>query len=314
MAMSLRARKPWELTWHRKRALEGYLFALPWIIGILFFFLFPMAYAAYISLTNWSILGTSPWVGLENYRRIFTRDPLFLHSLKLTTIYSLISVPLQLAVGFTMAYLLNQKIKGLSFFRTIYYMPAVLSGPAIAVVWGWLFNTEFGIVNYILGLFGIPSIPWLTSREWIMPFYILMGLWTVGQTVILYLAGLQGIPTDYYEAADVDGASRFEKVRYVTLPLMTPVIFFNLMTTVIASFQIFSTAYVISGGTGRPANGSLFYYLYLYRTGFAQGYLGYASALAWILFFVLVVISIVIFKTSGLWVYYEAGPRENGGT
>ncbi len=272
-----------------------------------------MAYAAYISFTSWSVVGASPWVGLSNYERIFTRDPLFLHSLKLTVIYSLISVPLQLTIGFTMAYLLNQRIRGQSIFRTIYYMPAVLSGPAIAVVWGWLFNTEFGIVNYILGLFGIPSIPWLTSREWIMPFYIIMGLWTVGQSVILYLAGLQGIPTEHYEAADVDGANRFHKVWYVTLPMMTPVIFFNLMLTVIMSFQIFTTAYVISGGTGRPANGSLFYYLYLYRTGFAQGYLGYASALAWILFFILVVISIVIFRTSRSWVYYEAGSRENGG-
>jgi multiple sugar transport system permease protein len=307
------ARKPWRLTWHHKRTLEGYLFTLPWIIGILAFFLYPMGYAVYISFTDWRVTGISPWVGLGNYKTLF-RDPLFVHSLKLTTVYTLISVPLQLFVGFMMAYLLNQKIVGRGVFRTIYYMPSILSGPAISVVWGWLFNTEFGIVNHILRVLGVPnpSIPWLTSREWILYFYIIMGLWTVGNTVILYLAGLQGIPTEYYEAADVDGANRLQKLWYVTLPQMSPVIFFNLLTTIGASFQVFTVAYVVTNGTGAPANGSLFYYLYLYRVGFASGYLGYAAALAWVLFIILVVISIVIFKASGTLVYYEAR-REEGG-
>lgn len=307
------ARKPWRLTWHRKRTLEGYLFTLPWIIGILAFFLYPMGYAVYISFTDWRVTGISPWVGLGNYRMLL-QDPLFVHSLKLTTVYTLISVPLQLFVGFMMAYLLNQKIVGRGVFRTIYYMPSILSGPAISVVWGWLFNTEFGIVNHILRVLGVsnPSIPWLTSREWILYFYIIMGLWTVGNTVVLYLAGLQGIPTEYYEAADVDGANRFQKLWYVTLPQMSPVIFFNLLTTIVASFQVFTVAYVVTNGTGSPANGSLFYYLYLYRVGFASGYLGYAAALAWVLFIILVVISIVIFRASGALVYYEAR-REEGG-
>jgi multiple sugar transport system permease protein len=299
------------LSWHRKRTLEGYLFVLPWIIGIFAFFLYPMGYALYISFTAWKVTGISPWVGLGNYQRLF-HDPLFFHSLKLTTVYTLISVPLQLVVGFTMAYLLNQKIKGLGVFRTIYYMPAILSGPAIAVVWGWLFNTEFGIVNHILGFLGIPSIPWLTSRHWIFYFYIIMSLWTVGNTVILYLAGLQGIPTDYYEAADVDGANRFQKLWQVTVPMMSPVIFFNLLISIVASFQVFTVAYIVSKGTGGPANGSLFYYLYLYRVGFGSGYLGYAAAMGWVLFIILVVISAVIFKASGTLVYYEAQQGEGG--
>jgi len=313
MIVAQQARKPWRLTWHTKRALEGYLFALPWIVGIFAFFLYPMGYAVYISFTDWRVTGISPWVGLGNYTRLF-RDPLFFHSLKLTTVYTLISVPLQLVVGFLMAYLLNQKIAGLGVFRTIYYMPSLLSGPAIATVWGWLFNTEFGVVNYILDLLGVPnhSIPWLTSREWILYFYIIMGLWTVGNTVVLYLAGLQGIPSEYYEAADVDGANRFHKLVYVTLPQMSPVIFFTLLTTIVSSFQVFTVAYVVSKGTGSPANGSLFYYLYLYRIGFGGGYLGYAAALAWVLFIILVIISAVLFRASGALVYYEAR-REEGG-
>lgn len=306
------ARGPWRLTWHRKRALEGYLFALPWIVGVFAFFLYPMGYAVYISFTDWRVTGISPWVGTTNYQRLF-RDPLFIHSLKLTTVYTLISVPLQLVAGFLMAYLLNQKVKGVGVFRTIYYMPAVLSGPAIATVWGWLFNTEFGIVNHILRTLGVTdiSIPWLTSREWVLYFYIIMGLWTVGNTVVLYLAGLQGIPTEYYEAADVDGANRFHKLWYVTLPQMSPVIFFSLLTTVVASFQVFAVAFVVSKGTGAPANGSLFSYLYLYRVGFNNGYLGYAAAIGWVLFVILVVVSAVIFRASGTLVYYEA--RQEGG-
>jgi multiple sugar transport system permease protein len=313
MAIVQQAREPWRLTWHTKRALEGYLFTLPWIIGIFAFFLYPMGYAVYISFTDWRVIGMSPWVGLGNYKRLFLNDPLFVHSLKLTTVYTVISVPLQLFVGFMMAYLLNQKIAGLGVFRTIYYMPSVLSGPAIATVWGWLFNTEFGPVNHILRALGLTDagIPWLTSREWILDFYIIMGLWTVGNTVVLYLAGLQGIPTEFYEAADVDGANRFQKLAYVTLPQMSPVIFFTLLTTIVNSFQVFTVAYVVSKGTGAPANGSLFYYLYLYRVGFGSGYLGYAAALAWVLFIILMVISALLFRASGALVYYEA--RREGG-
>jgi multiple sugar transport system permease protein len=306
-------RKKLMLSWHRKRQLEGYLFVLPWVIGILFLFLYPMVYSAYISFTDWRVTGISPWVGLLNYQRLF-KDPLFIHSLKLTTRYTLIVVPLQLLFGFTMAFFLNQKIKGLGIFRTIYYMPAVLSGPAIAIVWRWLFNTDFGIINHILRTVGIieQPIPWLTSRDVVLYFYILMGLWTVGYTVVLYLAGLQGIPTEYYEAAEVDGANGFQKLWYITIPQLSPVIFYTLLTSVVASFQVFTVAFIVSSGTGAPANGSLFYYLYLYMVGFHQGYLGYAAALGWVLFAILTVVSIVIFRASGTFVYYEARQREEG--
>jgi multiple sugar transport system permease protein len=308
------------LSWHTRRVIGGYLFVLPWIVGLFVFFLYPMGYGLYISFTDWRVTGISPWVGLGNYKRLFTSDPLFVHSLKLTTVYTLISVPLQLVVGFLMAYLLNQKVMGLGVFRTIYYMPSVLSGPAIATLWTWLFNTEFGVVNHILrtlgGWFGlsVSSIPWLTSRDVVLYFYIIMGLWTVGNTVVHYLAGLQGIPTEYYEAADVDGVNRLQKLWYITLPQMSPVIFYTLLTTIVASFQVFAVAYIVSRGTGAPANGSLFYYLYLYRVGLGAGggYLGYAAALGWVLFTILVVISAVIFKMSRSLVYYEARQDRGG--
>jgi multiple sugar transport system permease protein len=306
-------RKKLMLSWYRKRELEGYLFVLPWVIGILFLFLYPMLYSAYISFTDWRVTGISPWVGLLNYQRLF-KDPLFYHSLKLTIRFTLITVPLQLLFGFSMAFLLNQKIKGLSIFRTIYYMPAVLSGPAIAIIWRWLFNTDFGIINHFLISIGIVDqpIPWLTSRDVVLWFYIIMSLWTVGYTVVLYLAGLQGIPTEYYEAAEVDGANGLQKLWYITIPQLSPVIFYTLLTTVVASFQVFTVAFIVSSGTGAPANGSLFYYLYLYQVGFSHGFLGYAAAMGWVLFAILTVVSIVIFRASGTLVFYEARQREEG--
>jgi multiple sugar transport system permease protein len=285
------------ISWHRRRSLQGYLYVLPWIVGILFFFLYPMVYSAYISFTEWRAAGPHVWVGLQNYK-LMLHDPLLSHSLKLTVTYTLLSVPLQMVVGMTMAYFLNQNVRGMTIFRTIYYMPSVLAGPAIAVLWGWIFSTEFGLINHILSLIGVPNphIPWTTSREWVMWVYVIMSVWTVGHTIVIYLAGLQGIPTEYYEAAEVDGANRFQKVWSITLPLMMPIILYNLLLAIISSFQIFTTAYVLTNGTGRPANASLFYYLYMYRTGFREGYLGYASAMGWLLFAILVVVSILLFR------------------
>jgi multiple sugar transport system permease protein len=172
-----------------------------------------------------------------------------------------------------------------------------------------MFNTEFGLINYLVGLTGLsadPHIPWTTSREWVMWVYVIMSVWTVGQTIVTYLAGLQGIPTEYYEAAQVDGANRWQQVLSITLPLMTPVIFYNLLLSVIGSFQIFTTAFVLTNGTGRPANASLFYYLYMYRTGFGEGYLGYASAMGWLLFAILVIVSMFLFRATRNLIYYEA--------
>ena len=306
MATAQQAHKAPLLGWHRRKALQGYLYVLPWIIGILVFFLYPIIYSAYISFTEWRAAGPHIWVGLRNYQ-IMLRDPLLLHSLKITAIYTLLSVPLQLIVGIAMAYLLNQNVRGTRFFRTIYYMPSVLAGPAIAVLWGMMFNTEFGLINYILSLVGVanPHIPWTTSPQWVMWVYVIMSVWTVGQTIVTYLAGLQGIPTEFYEAAQVDGANRLQQVWYMTLPLMMPIIFYNLLLSVINSFQIFTTAYVLTNGTGAPANASLFYYLYMYRTGFGQGYLGYAAAMGWLLFAILVVVSIFLFRFFKDLIYYE---------
>jgi multiple sugar transport system permease protein len=308
MAIKTQTRGQPILGWHQRRKYQGYLYVLPWIVGVLIFFLYPMLYSAYISFTEWRAAGPHIWVGLGNYK-IMLHDPLLFQSLKLTVIYTLLSVPLQMIVGILMAYFLNQNIRGMSVFRTVYYMPSVLAGPAIAVLWGWMFNTEFGLINYLVGLTGVvadPHIPWTTSKDWVMWVYVIMSVWTVGQTIVTYLAGLQSIPTDYYEAAQVDGANRWQQVFNITLPLLMPVIFYNLLLSVIGSFQIFTTAFVLTNGTGRPANASLFYYLYMYRTGFGQGYLGYASAMGWLLFAILVVVSMILFRLTRNLIYYEA--------
>ena len=263
---------------------------MPWIIGVLFFFLYPMAYAAYISLTDWRVTGLSPWVGLMNYQRLF-KDPLFYHSLKLTTAYTLISVPLQLVFGFSMAFLLNQKIKGLSVFRTIYYMPAVLSGPAIAIVWRWLFNTEYGIINDILLNLGLinENIPWLTSRDTVFWFYIIMSLWMVGFTVVLYLAGLQSIPTEYYEAAQVDGAGRWARTWHITLPLLRPAMLLVAVTSLTDSFQVFTPVWLLT--RGGPAGASRMLTIYIYENAFVYLKMGYATAIATLMVITLVFIS-----------------------
>jgi multiple sugar transport system permease protein len=240
------------------------------------------------------------------------RDPLAAHALKLTTTYTLIAVPLQMIVGIGMAYLLNQGVRGIAIFRTIYYMPFIIAGPAVAVLWSWMFNTQFGLINYGRQLLGFAEpIPWLTDPDWVMAVYVIMSVWTVGHTIVTYLAGLQSIPTDYYEAAEVDGANRWHSFWRITLPLLSPVIFYNLLISVISSFQIFTTAFVLTQGTGRPANASLFYYLYLYRVGFGEGYLGYAAALGWLLFAILSVVAGLLIKGFGSRVFYE-GQSEGG--
>lgn len=289
-------------SWKKGLTITAYLFVTPWLLRILAFYVYPLIYAVYISFTRWKVTGDSEWVGLANFQ-FMPKDPLFKQALRVTTFYTITSVPLALVIGFIVAYLLNQKIKGLNVFRTIYYLPTILSGPAVALVWQWMFDTNFGLINYLLGLVGIPKIPWITSKEWVIPAFIVMSLWTIGTTVLLYLAGLQGVPQELYEAAEVDGAGRVRKLWHVTLPMMSPVIFFNLVTMVVGSFQTFTQAYIIT--SGGPANASLVYYLYLYQVGFQFARLGYAAALGWVLFIILVIVTVILFRTFGAQVYYE---------
>ena len=286
-----------------KENVAGFLFISPWIIGFLAFEFGPLIASFYLGLTKYDILSPPEFVGLANYDKMFTRDPLFWKSLGVTAIYSLSTVFLGVILGVMLAVLLNQKIRGMSLYRTIYYLPAVVSGVAVAYMWAWIFRPEAGILNYALSLIGITGPNWLFSTTWTLPAFIMMSLWAVGGGMVLYLAGLQGVPTHLYEAASLDGAGPWAKFWNVTLPMISPVIFFNFIIGIIGSFQVFTNAFVIT--SGGPANSTLFFVLYLYRHAFQNFKMGYAAALGMILFLVIMTLTIISFRLSNRHVFYE---------
>ena len=281
-----------------------YILVSPWIVGFLAFVLGPMVYSAYLSLTQWNLLSPPLFIGLGNYGQLM-QDPLFWQSLKVTTIYAVVSVPLGLAFALFLAILLNQRVRGLSVFRTILYLPSVVSGVAVSVVFLWVFNPDFGIVNTILHYFGINGPKWIESPTWALPCLILMSLWSVGGAMIIFLAGLQGIPPELQEAAAIDGAGVWRRFRSVTLPLLTPTILFNLILSIIGQFQVFTQAYVMTNGG--PLHATLFYVFYLFQNAFQYLNMGYAAALAWVLFFIVLILTVAVFATSGQWVFYQGG-------
>jgi multiple sugar transport system permease protein len=285
-----------------RRNLAGWLFASPWIIGFVLWTLGPMIASLWISMTEWDLITAPRWVGLANVTAMLN-DELVAQALKVTSIYALVSVPIHLVVGLLLAILLNTQISGLRYYRTAFYMPSVLSGVAIALLWRWLFSTEFGLFNGILSYFGIVGPSWLGDERWALPSLIFMSVWGVGAGTIIYLAGLQGIPTDLYEAAQVDGATGWDRFWAVTLPMMTPILFFQLVTGLISALQIFTQAFVMT--KGGPNNATLFLLLYLYRNAFEYFRMGYASALAWVLFIYILVLTLLLFRLSDLWVFYE---------
>ena len=275
----------------------------PWLIGFLIFTAFPMAASLLLSLTEWDILTAPKFVGLENYHKMFFVDKYAMHSLKITVVFSAVSIPLNIVFGLGIAMLLNTNIRGLSTFRTIYYLPAILSGVAVALMWRWIFSSDFGLINAALGVLGIQGPAWLADRAWIIPAFVVMRLWSVGGGMVIYLAGLQSIPTDLYEAAEIDGANWWKRIRHITLPMLSPTIFFQLIIGIIFSMQIFTEAFIMTNGG--PANASLFFILYLYRKAFQDFQMGYASALAWLLFVVILAFTLILFRTAKYWVYYE---------
>ena len=218
--------------------------------------------------------------------------------------YSLMAIPLHLVLGVILAMLLNANIRGQSVIRTVYYLPAVLAGVAVAMLWRWIFSPDFGLLNLFLSYFNIEGPNWLGNRTWVLPSFVIMSLWGVGGGMVIYLAGLQGIPTDLYEAVEIDGATAFRRIWHITLPMLSPVIFFQLIMGVISSMQIFTQAFIMTDGG--PANASLFYMLYLYRQAFEYRNMGYASVLAWILFLCILALTLLLFRTASAWVYYEA--------
>lgn len=287
----------------KERTLHGWLFVSPFIVGFLVFFAGPMLFSAYLSLNDWPVLGVPTFVGLRNYIKMF-QDDLFYKSMRITMIYTLFSVPLNLVVGLLLAMLLNQNIKAQALFRTLYYVPAMVTGVGLAVLWWMMFNTEYGLINLVLGVFGVDRIPWLTSTRWVLPAFIIMSIWQVGGGMVIYLAGLQGIPTELYEAAKVDGAGGIARFFNITIPMLSPVLLFNLVLGVIGSFQIFTNALIMTGGG--PSQASLFYVLYIYRNAWMYNQMGYAASLSWGLFLVILIVVIVIFRTTSSRVYYAS--------
>ncbi|MBX4149111.1 carbohydrate ABC transporter permease [Paenibacillus lautus] len=287
-----------------QRELYGWLFALPAILGLLIFTLGPMMYSLYMSFTDYTGSNTPSFIGLDNYKRIFGgEDQYFYKSLAVTFYFVILSVPTGIVYSFLLAILLNQNVKGKSIFRTIFYLPSIVPIIAISFIWLWLLNPDLGLANELLRSLGLPGSQWIFGEKSVVPSLALMNLWTTGGTMIIFLAGLQDIPRSLYEAIEMDGGSRLAKLRHITIPMMTPTIFFNLIMGIINGFQVFSQAYVMTNGG--PNNASLFYVFYLYREAFQFSRMGSASAIAWVLFAIIMVLTYVVFRTSNKWVYYE---------
>jgi multiple sugar transport system permease protein len=295
------------MTMRRREAIMGYVFLTPWLIGFLVFLVGPMLTSIYLSMTNYKMISSPVWIGLANYERMIA-DPLVIHSLTVTIKYTAFAVPLGMIAAMAIAVLLNQKIHASGIFRTVFYLPSVISGVAVALVFVWIFNYRFGLLNYFLSLVGIDGPNWLGSPRYALWAFVLMSLWGIGGNVVIYLAGLQGVPVSLIEAAIIDGASPWTRFWKITLPLLTPVVLFTMVMGVIASFQTFTQAYIMTGGG--PANATLFFLLYLYKNAFNWFEMGYASALAWLLFIIIMIVTIIMWTSSARWVYYEGEERQ----
>ena len=281
---------------------SGLLFIAPWLITFLWFTLGPFIASIFLSFTNYRFIGLPTWIGLDNYVRLFTDDAKFIRSVINTLYYTAVHVPGIMIMAFFVAILLNQKVKGQPIYRTAFYLPSVTAGVATAYLWILLLQPN-GLVNQFLGLVGIDGPNWLTSSTWAMPALILMSFWGLGTTMIIYLAALQGIPQHLYEAASVDGAGVIRKMWHVTVPMMTPAIFLTAVLQIIGSWQVFTQALIVTNGG--PRDSTLFILLHLYRTGFEYFQMGYASAIAWVLFVIILVFTILQFGVARRWVYYE---------
>ena len=283
----------------------AYLFLSPWIIGLVLFVVGPIVVSIVLSLTNYSIIFPSHWIGLQNYHTML-HDSIFWQSLATTLTFVVYSVPLYLIVGLGLSLLLNMKRRGVNLFRTVIFLPYVISGVAVAILWSSLLNPQFGGVNWLLRHLGIANPPlWLQSPTWALPSVVLIGLWSVGGGAIIYLAGLQNIPAQLYEAAEVDGAGPWQRFRYVTFPMLTPTLLFVLLTGLVSAFQVFDIVYLLGGPMGGTGSALNFYLLNLWTQGFGNGRLGYASGLAWILVLISGIVIVAVFKGASRWVYYE---------
>lgn len=299
-----------------REAIFGWLFITPAVLGLIVFQFGPVLASLYFSFTNYDIVSPPKWIGLANYQRLFTTDQLYVKSLTVTAYYSVLAIPLSLLVAYLVALLMNQKVHGISVYRTLWYLPSLVPATANGVLWMWLLNRDFGPVNFFLKLAGLPAPAWLSEPGWTVPSLVLVHIWGVGNAVLIFLAGLQGVPQHLYEAAEVDGATWWHKFWNVTVPMTSSIIFFNLVMGIIGTFQVFSIVYIIftpsatEVSTAGPENAGLVYVLYLYRNAFQYFKMGYASAMAWILLLIILALTLLVFRSQGRWVYYEAARRK----
>ncbi len=289
----------------RNESVAGYVFLSPWLLGLMAITAVPVLYSLYLSFTNYEILAPGHWIGLGNYKEMFTKDPQFWHAVRVTLVYALVATPLKLAAALGVALALNRERRGIGVFRALFYLPSLLGGSvALAIIWQAMFSRD-GAVNAFLDVFGIHGKPWVNDPSTALGTLVLLGIWQFGAPMVIFLAGLKQIPVDLYEAAEVDGAGRWKQFMKVTLPMLSPVIFFNLVLETIHGFQGFTSSFVISGGTGGPVDSTLMYTLYLYMKGFGDYEMGYASAMAWVFLLAVGVVTIGLFSTGRFWVYYS---------
>ncbi len=286
----------------RREAMMGLLLVSPWLLGFLIFTLGPMVASLWFSFCEYKVIQPPRWIGLGNYQRMFA-DELFYKSLSVTTRYTVVSVPLGIVAALAVAVLLNQNVPGARVIRTIFYLPSVVSGVAVALVFSWIFNYRFGILNYVIGLFGIRGPDWLGRPQWALWAFILMSLWGIGGNMIILLAALQGVPVSLHEAAEIDGANSFVRFWTITMPMISPALLLVTIMSIIGSWQVFTSAYIMTAGG--PAYATLFYLLYLYRNAFNWFEMGYASAMAWVLFVIIFVCTLLTLRGSQNLVHYE---------
>lgn len=286
----------------RREAMLGYIFVSPAVLGLVIWTVGPMLIAVWLAFTDWDIISAPKAVGLANFRTMFQEDEFFWHSLWVTFKYTIVAVPTSLVFSFLLAMLLNSKVRAMPWFRTFFYLPSLTPTVASVALWRWIYNPEYGLANYFLRQVGLPKVNWLLDTGWVFPAFWIMNLWTAGGAMIIFLAGLQGVPQALYDAASIDGANAWGRFRYVTIPMVSPIIFYNLIIGIINTFQVFTVGYLMTDGG--PDHATLFYVLYLYRNAFKWLNMGYAAALSWVLFFIVLVITAFIFKYIGQMVHY----------
>jgi len=304
LTKSVRVRKVKKFSMEKRKVRAGMLFVSPWILGLLIFYAYPLLASVYYSFTSYSVINPGEFVGLDNYRRLL-RDDLFWISIRNTLHFTVMSVPINLIFAICIALSLNRKILFQGIYRTIFFIPTLVPIVATATVWRWLMNTHFGLINSMLAAVNISPVPWLASPQWTRPSMAIISAWGVGTAVVVNLAGLQGVSTEYYEAAEVDGANAFQKIFHITLPLLTPVIFYNLVMGMIGALQVFTLPFTLTFGDGSPVNSLTFYVMHIYNNAFGFMRMGYASAMAWILFLIILVLTVIVFRTSKRWVHYS---------